>query len=523
MLPFVFFGQENGEGFVRQSVYGFTAAGLNTGATTYGSTYFGYSAGNNSTGTRNTFVGILSGYKNTTGINNVMIGDRAGLTNTTGRYNTFLGTLSGYKNTTGNHNTFSGMYSGFYNTTGLGNTFLGYQSGFRNSIGHRNVMIGFQAGYFETTSNKLYIDNSATRTPLIYGDFDTNELTVNGDILSNKLMLNDPNLTSDWNSIWQSGFYESLNATNGPESNGWFWGLNMNHRSNSSTYKYNGQIAIKNSSTSPTMYFRSTTLDGTGTWAKIIADIGNKVIISGNVGIGATNPAYKLHVDSGVQLRKTTIGATLASAENSWIRDDWLTGCYGPPKWNQATAKWVRPGGTYNDVGGIIYQDEGTYFIRDGRGTKLEYTNNEFLGKAFMFADINNGNLGIGTNTPDSGYKLTVKGKIWTREVKVTSTAGGADFVFENTYKLPTLEEVEQFITENKHLPEIASAKEMEENGIHLAEMNIKLLQKIEELTLYTIQQQKELEAQQKEIEAQHQKNKSLEARLEALEAHLKN
>ena len=63
----------------------------------------------------------------------------------------------------------------------------------------------------------------------------------------------------------------------------------------------------------------------------------------------------------------------------------------------------------------------------------------------------------------------------------------------------------------------------MEENGIHLAEMNIKLLQKIEELTLYTIQQQKELEAQQKEIEAQHQKNKSLEARLEALEAHLKN
>lgn len=56
----------------------------------------------------------------------------------------------------------------------------------------------------------------------------------------------------------------------------------------------------------------------------------------------------------------------------------------------------------------------------------------------------------------------------------------------------------------------------MEQNGIHLAEMNIKLLQKIEELTLYTIQQQKELEAQ-------HKKNKSLEARLETLETHLKN
>ena len=271
------------------------------------------------------------------------------------------------------------------------------------------------------------------------------------------------------------------------------------------------------------MYFRSTNRFGTGTWAKIITDIGNKVIISGNVGIGTTNPQYKLHVNSGVQLRKTTIGATLASAENSWIRDDWLTGNYGPPKWNQATAKWVRPGGTNNDVGGVIFQDEGTYFIRDNPGTQLEYTNNEFLEKAYLFAHISTGNIGIGTNTPDSGYKLTVKGNISTREVKVTATAGGADFVFEDTYKLPTLKTIEQFITKNKHLPEIASAKEMEENGIHLAEMNIKLLQKIEELTLYTIQQQKELEAQQKEIEAQHQKNKSLEARLEALEAHLKN
>ena len=349
------------------------------------------------------------------------------------------------------------------------------------------------------------------------------KLHVNGNILSNKLMVNDPNRTIDWNTIWQSGFYESYNATNGPESGGWFWGLNMNHVSNSSTYKYNGQIAIKNSSSSPTMYFRSTNRFGTGTWAKIITDIGNKVIISGNVGIGTTNPQYKLHVNSGVQLRKTTIGATLASAENSWIRDDWLTGNYGPPKWNQATAKWVRPGGTNNDVGGVIFQDEGTYFIRDNRGTQLEYTNNEFLEKAYLFAHISTGNIGIGTNTPDSGYKLTVKGNISTREVKVTATAGGADFVFEDTYKLPTLKTVEQFITKNKHLPEIASAKEMEENGIHLAEMNIKLLQKIEELTLYTIQQQKELEAQQKEIEAQHQKNKSLEARLEALEAHLKN
>ncbi len=110
------------------------------------------------------------------------------------------------------------------------------------------------------------------------------------------------------------------------------------------------------------------------------------------------------------------------------------------------------------------------------------------------------GNVGIGTLTPDS--KLTVAGKIHSQEVLVTINAGGgADFVFENGYNLPSLRKVETYIKENKHLPEIASAKEMEVDGLKLAEMNIKLLQKIEELTLYTIQQQKEIDSIKKEKE----------------------
>ena len=110
---------------------------------------------------------------------------------------------------------------------------------------------------------------------------------------------------------------------------------------------------------------------------------------------------------------------------------------------------------------------------------------------------ILNGNVGIGTTNPTS--KLTVAGNINSREVKVTVDAG-ADFVFENNYNLPSLDAVDQYIKENKHLPEIASAEEMKKDGINLSEMNIKLLQKIEEMTLYMIEMKKENENQNEKI-----------------------
>ena len=95
---------------------------------------------------------------------------------------------------------------------------------------------------------------------------------------------------------------------------------------------------------------------------------------------------------------------------------------------------------------------------------------------------------------------VVVAGKINTREVIVQANAG-ADFVFADDYTLRPLKEVEQFIAENKHLPEIAPADSMVQNGIGVSEMQIKLLQKIEELTLYMIEQEKRIERQQEHIE----------------------
>ena len=109
----------------------------------------------------------------------------------------------------------------------------------------------------------------------------------------------------------------------------------------------------------------------------------------------------------------------------------------------------------------------------------------------------NNGNVGIGTTSPV--YKLDVAGTFRAREIIVNAT--GADFVFADDYRLRPLSEVEAFISENNHLPEIQSAQEMQENGVSMNELQIQLLQKIEELTLYLIQQEKVIQVLRQEVE----------------------
>lgn len=185
--------------------------------------------------------------------------------------------------------------------------------------------------------------------------------------------------TSDWNTVYKSGFYESLvseSSYNNPQNHkgAWFWGINVAHTYNSPTYKYNGQILFRVNTTptnAPDVFVRSTNSKGEGLWAELLHSKGNHAI--------------------------------------------------------------------------------------DG--------------------------------------KLTVKEV----EVKVET---GADFVFKPDYKLKPLAEVESFVKENQHLPEIPSEKEMIENGVNINEMQIKLLQKIEELTLYIIEQDKKIESLQSEVKA---------------------
>jgi len=112
------------------------------------------------------------------------------------------------------------------------------------------------------------------------------------------------------------------------------------------------------------------------------------------------------------------------------------------------------------------------------------------------------GNVGIGTNSPMA--KLAVDGNILAKEIKVKTDITIPDYVFESDYELNSLDYIADYVKTNKHLPEIPSAKEIKRDGLDLAEMNLLLLKKVEELTLHAIENEKkrnELEAKVSKLE----------------------
>lgn len=112
------------------------------------------------------------------------------------------------------------------------------------------------------------------------------------------------------------------------------------------------------------------------------------------------------------------------------------------------------------------------------------------------------GYVGIGTEVV-SGYRLAVAGTILAERIKVKATGTWPDYVFEDTYELPSLQSVEQYIKVNKHLPGVPSAAEVSKNDIDIAEMNVILLKKVEELTRYLIDQQKKYDDEISQLKKQ--------------------
>ena len=195
---------------------------------------------------------------------------------------------------------------------------------------------------------------------------------------------------------------------------------------------------------------------------------------AGYVGIGTNAPTTQLHVLGG--------DITMEDSYPFLILNSSLAG--------------ANAGINFTETGvdnAWIFYDESDDVLRLNASAVNGYRNDLVI-KA-------DGRVCIGTTTAATGYALSVNGKAVCTEVLVDALADWPDYVFSDNYDLMSLQELEKSIKENNHLPGIPSAAEVEENGILLGDMQTKLLKKVEELTLYTIEQDKQIAELQKNFE----------------------
>jgi hypothetical protein len=218
---------------------------------------------------------------------------------------------------------------------------------------------------------------------------------------------------------------------------------------------YNGTSAYVDYRGTGSINFRADNSTGNLTRMTILSS-------NGNVGINQSNPSQKLEIGDGNVLIKGI-------------------------------------GNFQNGTEAVLYLGDNANYIKNvfGAGIRIgTYCWDAPQGRD-VIAINNCGNVGIGTVNPGNS-KLAVEGRIVAREVKVT-VAAFPDFVFEKNYHLTSIHDLEKFISKNKHLPEIPSASEVNAaGGIDVGDMQTKLLQKIEEQTLYIISLQQQIDELQK-------------------------
>ena len=229
----------------------------------------------------------------------------------------------------------------------------------------------------------------------------------------------------------------------------------------------------------------------------------SNLIVSGNVGIGTTNPREKLTIkgtDKYFAAGQTpypwehiqTIGVKMGTDATAGVID---------------FMRWTGTGTSYGTALISQYNSDGGYgldFRVDNRTTKTRATTSR------MFIS-SSGEVGIGTTTPRE--KLSVNGKIRAKEIKV-EIENWPDYVFKNDYKLLSLADVKRHIATKGHLPNMPSAAVIKEQGAALGALNVKLLEKIEELTLYTLEQEAQLQQQQHTIKTLIERLTQIESKL---------
>jgi hypothetical protein len=457
------------------SFFGGSAGDFNT--TGSSNSFFGYVAGySNSTGNHNAFFGRDAGYSNTEGDSNAFFGSAAGRSNTTGHDNVFFGRSAGYFNSTGHYNAFFGRSAGHFNTFGDSNAFFGHMAGYSNTVADASSFFGYRAGYSNTSGyfNAFFGYQSGTSNTTGQANSFFGYLAGFSNTTGNYNSFFG-GYAGDYNTTGNSNVFigDSAGRSNTVEDKNTFIGgsANLDPGSDPGTSPVTNATAIGYQS----YVSQSNSL--------VLGSINgvNGAAATTQVGIGTTAPQRLLHI----------VG------DNAVFRMDRGT--------NSAAFMIVRT----NSLGSVLKNfvvgvdasgvNQGEFIIND-------------LGTAV-------GGPGQRRLTINNDGDVIINGDLITNAGPLSFP----DYVFAEDYELMPLGELSEYVEAERHLPEIPSSEEIQQQGeINVTELQLKLLQKVEELTLYTIEQQttiEQLREQNSQLSAQLiEQNRLVNARLEVLE-----
>jgi hypothetical protein len=285
--------------------------------------------------------------------------------------------------------------------------------------------------------------------------------------------------------ILKSGGGNIIRLLNPANTTGGTAGILLTNAASNSTPGFNSAsiVAQRRTAGGQDLIFSVSQTSGAALERMRIDSFGNVLINEGRIGIGTTTPSYDVYL--------VKPNASIGFYDED---DNHFSGYINADSTNLYINAYRKSSVGTNVAGDLILQ------VNSG-GFPSFLAGNVGIGTSVPTAKLQvSSNVMIGSGSPATGYLLSVNGKIISEEVRVELDTNWPDYVFEKDYGLIPLPQLENFIRQHKHLPNIPSAVDIKGKGFDLGDMNRRLLEKVEELTLYILEQDKKINALQQQV-----------------------